>query len=306
MPMSKHNVQPVDPVLTQFMNDYSNELYVMDKVFPAVKVGTESGTYYTMTGKEKWLETHTRRAPGTKFARMNITPHSETYQCQEEGQEIPVDKRLQASSLDPFDPYRYSAQTVKDVILLRRERIISAIITNAAVFTNTAALAGITMWNNPNSDPIQEVLTRALTIRNGCGRLPNVLVMPLEVYNALMTNPAIIARLATTNTQVLTEEVLAQLFNIDKVLISRAVYNSAQEGQAVVGAPVMNDSVWLGYVSPNPSRMDPSAGYLIQKESFKAESYYEVQSDSDVVRARILESAEVVSIDTAFLLTNVV
>lgn len=306
MPLSRGNVQPVDPVLTAFINDYSNKEFVMDQVFPTVMVAAEAGTYFTMTGKEKWLETHTRRAPGAKFARMNIDPATGTYTCHEDGQEIPVDKRIQATALDPFDPYRYATQTVKDVVLLRRERIIAALITNAAVFTNTAALAGITMWNNANSDPINEVNTRKLTIRNGCGLVPNVMVLPLEVYLALTTNPAIVARLATNATQVLSETLLAQLFDIEKVLISRAVYNSAEEGQAVVGAPVMNDSVWLGYVSPSPSLTAPSAGYLIQKEGFRAESYYEVQSDSDVVRARILETPEVVSIDTAFLLTNVV
>jgi len=306
MPMGKHNVQPVDPVLTAFMNDYSNLEFVMDKVFPTVKVAVEAGTYYTMTGKEKWLETHTRRAPGAKFARMNVQPATGNYQTHEEGQEIPIDKRIQKTALDPFDPFKYAAQTVKDVILLRRERLVSAMITNAAVFTNTAALAGITMWNNANSDPIAEVNTRKLTIRNGCGRVPNVMVMPLEVYLALMTNPAIIARLATTNTQILSESILAQLFDIPKVLICRAIYNSAQEGQAVVGTPCMNDSVWLGVVPTSPSLMEPSAGYLIQSEGFRAESYYEVQSDSDVVRARINEDAEVCSIDTAFLLTNVV
>jgi len=306
MPLSRNNVQPVDPVLTAFMNDYSNEMFVMDKVFPVVSVGVESGTYYTMTGKEKWLETHTRRAPGAKFARMNIDPATGTYTTHEEGQEIAVDKRIQKTALDPFDPYRVAAQTVNDVIKLRRERIVAAILSNAAIFTNTNALAGITMWDDANSDPIAEVNTRKLTIRNGCGRAPNTIVMPWEVYLALTDHPVMINRLSLNNTQILSESIMADLFDIERVFITKAVYNSAQEGQAVVGTPVMGTNVWIGYVNPTPSLVDPSAGYLIQSEGFRAESYYEVQSDSDVVRARINETAEVVSIDTAHLITNVV
>jgi hypothetical protein len=61
---------------------------------------------------------------------------------------------------------------------------------------------------------------------------------------------------------------LAQLFELERYLGTRAVYDSAVEGETAVPAFACGKNAWLGYVAPNPSLIMPSAGYTFAWSEF--------------------------------------
>ena len=60
----------------------------------------------------------------------------------------------------------------------------------------------------------------------------------------------------------ITPQLLAEAFDVDKVLVSKAVYNSAQEGATDSFSFVVGNNALLCYAAPSPGLMVPSAGYI--------------------------------------------
>lgn len=104
-------------------------------------------------------------------------------------------------------------------------------------------------------------------MRQATGRTPNRLGLGINVFNALKVHPAILERVkfggTTANPANVTENVLAQLFGVDRIVIDQTVQNKAGLGQAAnmqfIGDP---NSFLLAYATDTPSIEEPSAGYI--------------------------------------------
>lgn len=311
MPLSKHNVQPVDPLLTQFVVQFAQEhgMFIGDKLFPTVPVSNESGTYYTFTSTKDFftLPDKTERAPGTPYGRGQLGVGTSTYATQEDGWEIPVDDRIQDNALPPYDPRRSAAENAAEVVLLRREKNIIDAITNTTTFASyTEALSGNTQWDDENSEPIDKMDSICETIRGNCGLWPNTVVMPWDVWLKLKEHPVIIDRIKVTNDKIVTVDLLARLFNVDRILLSQAAYNSAEEGQTVSLADMMSKKLFVGYVAPSPDLTRPSVGYTIQKHGFLAKTYREEKVNSEIARSYVNEVQKIVAAECGYLVTTVI
>lgn len=308
MSLNLKNSAPVDPVLTAFALDYSNDFFIGERVFPTVKVKNEGGTYFKFTNKEKFRVSKTRRAPGTSYARGDLTPTSDTYKCEEEGHEEAVDQRIIDNAQNPFDPLKSKTNICQDRILLAREKrvidFITDTITNFASYT--AALAGTNRWDNDNSEPVKKFNTYAETVRSNCGKWPNIVVLAYDVYIKLSEHPAILDRIKITQNKVSTEALIAELFHVDKILLARAKYNSAEEGQTPVLSDLMSKKIFLGWINSRPGIFEPSVGYNIQSKPFKVQRYPEIKTNSTIVRASVIESTELVAADCGYVVTTVI
>lgn len=312
MPLSKHNIQPVDPVLTQFMVDYINaeDSFIADRIFPVIPVANESGTYYTFTSSKDnfLLPTKTERAPGALYGRGQLSVSTGTYQTREDGWEFPVDRRLQENAIAPFDPYQNAIRKAGRIIALRREyNVISQITDTTTTFASyTAAVAADDRFDNADSDPIQYIDNIANTIRGNCGMAPNTMVMAWDVWIKVKNHPVILDVIKVTQDKIATPELLAKVFNVSKLYLYGAQYNSAQEGQTVSLTDLLTKKIFLGYVNSSPMIDEPSVGYTLQKEGFTADTYYEDQTRTDVARARVNEVHKIVAADCGYVLTTVI
>lgn len=306
--ISRSTVQIENPVLTQFAIDYVNAEFIGDRIFPKVPVAQESGTYYIFSGKDRFtVPPGIRRAPGAKFQRGTWSVSSGTFTCEEDAEEISVDKRLQKTANAPLDVFQAATEIATDHVLLRREKRILDSITNTTTWTSyTAALGVADRWDNVGSDPIATLITYSNVVRTNCGMFPNTMVIPLNVWQYLQNHDVVIDRLKNTDDKIVTEAVFGKLIGINNILISKSVYNSAQEGQTVSLAETMGKYCFLGYIEPRPALMRPSVGYVIESMPFKVENYFENQSDSDIVRARCVYDIEFTAMDCGYLLSTVI
>ena len=297
----------VDPVISNFMLKYRNEMLIADKVFPVVNTNAESGTYFIWDRAQMSLQP-TRRAAGAAYRRGALTATTGTYRCEEEGWEIAIDKRIQKQAVKPMDPVCDAAEAVSDVVLLRREFAVLNLISNGtgAFAAATAAVGAADRWDNPASDPIAQVNARAETIRTACGHRPNKMVISDDTWHALKEHVVLVDRISATKDQILTLNLLQELFDIETVLRASATRNTAEEGQPEVMADIMGTNLFLGYVTPSPSITKPSVGYTIQSQPFQGDSYYENQTKSDVVRGSLVETQEVTQATAGFVLTTII
>ncbi|MCU0296700.1 MAG: major capsid protein, partial [Candidatus Nanopelagicales bacterium] len=117
-------------------------------------------------------------------------------------------------------------------------------------------------WDEATSDPISDIADESVNIESKTGYLPNTLVLSPRVYNALRNNPAILDRIKYTQKGQITREMLASLFDLERVLVARGVQNTGpEEGTDAIDYIINTKGALLVYSAPSPSLQMPSGGY---------------------------------------------
>ena len=90
-------------------------------------------------------------------------------------------------------------------------------------------------FSNENSDPVEFIDTEKTSMHQETGRMPNRLALGVNVYNALKHHPAILERVkyggSTVNPAYVTENVLAQLFGVERLVVLNSIMNKAAMGE---------------------------------------------------------------------------
>ena len=141
-------------------------------------------------------------------------------------------------------------------------------------------------WSDyTNSTPIQDVtnIIRTIQLRSG-GFKPNVMVVGKEVRDSLVNHPTILARLnggaTVTNTALVTDAKLAEIFGVEDFLIMEAVQNTAAEGLTEANAFIGGKSVAFFYRPRAAGLMVPSAGYTFTWDDLENASGYGISIKS--------------------------
>jgi hypothetical protein len=122
-------------------------------------------------------------------------------------------------------------------------------------------------FDNANSDPIKFVDDLKTEMKREGRRMPNKLALGAETYIALKNNPAIIERIkysgSSANPAMVNQNVLAQLFGVEEVLVLESTYNTAKLGQETDMKYVCDPKgMLLCYTTKAPAIDEPSAGYI--------------------------------------------
>ena len=119
-----------------------------------------------------------------------------------------------------------------------------------------------TLWSAASgSDPIGNVQTGINTVLTNTGYKPNTMVMSYKVFSILKNHADIIDRYKYTSSASITEELLASVLGIDRVLVMGGIKNTAAEGASASYSQIGDRDACLLYVAPNAGIMAPSAGY---------------------------------------------
>ena len=120
-----------------------------------------------------------------------------------------------------------------------------------------------TLWDAANSTPIANIETAKNTVLTNTGYVPNTVIMSYKVFSALMDNADIVDRIKYTSQESVTEDLLARLFNVDRVLVMAGTYNTAANGATASYSQIGDKDVLVCYTPANPGLMVPSAGYTM-------------------------------------------
>jgi hypothetical protein len=121
---------------------------------------------------------------------------------------------------------------------------------------NKIVLSGTSQWTNGASTPIGDIEGGRQAIRRACGIYPNVMVLGPVAYAALKNNESITDRFK--NVDIITAEMLAKLFELDRVVEGKAV--TVDDAGAFVD--VWGNFAVLAYAPVSPGGMEePSFGY---------------------------------------------
>jgi hypothetical protein len=289
--------------------DQADDHFVAHQAFPVVPVEKDSDIY-TVYDQHDWMRDDAKiRAPGSppEYSGFNIT-NSNTYSCQryDLAKKIPDDIRDNADAIHNLD--RLTTQWLTKQLMIRREVAWCAdYFVTGKWGSNELDISGLAaQWDEALGVPIDNVDTGRKAILAGTGMEPNVLIVGYDTHLALKKNPQVIDRVKYVAGQSFNlaiaprkaaAQVLAEMFEVDKYLVSKAVYSSDAEGVSTeTYGMIASDNALLVYVPSSPSLMTPSAGYCFRSRKFggngrglRVKKWRNDECESDVIEVAYKE-----------------
>jgi hypothetical protein len=285
-----------------FLQDNAN--YIADKIFPPVPVEHQSDVYYTYTLGDFFRDEATLRADGTESAGGGFNLTTSAYFANVVAFHKDVGEQMRANADPAIDPEVDATKFVMQRMLIKKDRdFVSNYLANGVWGTDVTGTAGGTpgsstpaYWNDDaNGDPFTDIATGQTTILENTGFEPNVLLLSWPVYQALRKHPLVIDRIKYTtraDASKITPELLAGAFDVEKVVVSKAVYNSAAEGLTASMGFIANKDALLAYRAPAPGLMQPSAGYIFPWRGFTGLNSTGVRIKSYPIRSKAVDRVE--------------
>jgi len=271
MPQPSINSVHVDAILTNISVAYlqKQDNFIADKVFPIVPVDKKSDKFFVYTKNDWFRDEAQRRADATESAGSGYNLSTGTYSAEVYAFHKDVGDQTVANADAPLNPLREATEFVTQRLLLRRElQFVSDFFTTGVWADDVTGVAGspssgeTKQWSDyTSSDPIDDIEEAKSEVLSNTGMEPNTLVLGYEVFRQLKNHPDLVDRIKYTSSQTITQDMLARMFDLDRVLVAKAVKATNNEGASEAYSYAYGKAALLAHVAPNPGLMTPSAGY---------------------------------------------
>jgi hypothetical protein len=258
-PGDAHVNVPLTNISVAFLQ--SAQGFVADDVFPVVPVEQQSNLYYQFTKEDFFRDEAKLRAPATESAGGGFTLSTASYSANVEAFHSDIDDQLRANADSILSLDRAATELVTHKLMIRRERRwMSSFFTTGVWGTD---ITPGTLWSvSATADPRKDVETGKMAIQAATGFKPNTLVLGTRVLSALRYCQQIIDQFKYTSADSINTDMLAGFFDIDRIIVTGAVWTNAVEGNATQTTDFIGGKhALLCYSAPAPSLMAPSAGY---------------------------------------------
>jgi hypothetical protein len=224
---------PTDPQLTAIAIAYRNQSYIADQVLPRDTVGAQEFKWWVYPTAETFF------LPDTKVGRkgapneIDLTATETTSKTDDYGLDDPIPQSDIDNAPAGKDPVAHGVMQLTDYIMLDREKRTADLVFAAAQYpaANKVTLSGTSQWSDfTNSDPIGVIMTGL----DACLVRPNVITMGQEVWTKLSQHPKIQKAVHGNegDTGIARRRQVAELFEVDEVLVGQSRLNTAKKGQA--------------------------------------------------------------------------
>ena len=256
----------VDAVLTNMATRYVQSIsaFIASLVFPVVPVDKQSNKYRIWTKGDWFRDEAQLRPPATESVASGYNMSTDSYMADvwALAKMVADQDRVNADADVNLD--RGAVDFVTQRLLLRREiQWVADFFTTGKWATDKAVAS---QWSDyANSDPISDIEEGKAAILAGTGFEPNKITVGNDVWRYLKNHPDIIDRLgmggSSSETRVVTRQAVAAIFELEQVLVAKAVKATSAEGATVAMGMVHGKHALLSYSPPSPSVEVPSAGY---------------------------------------------
>lgn len=302
----------IDPVLSSVAQGYKHPGMVASALFPQVNVPLRGGKIITF-GKEDFMLYNAGRAPGENTKRVSFGYSAGDYALSDYSLEgtVPIENLQEGLNGPGIDHAALAINRVQAIMALRLEKQAADIACTAGSYAsaNKTTLTSTAQWSDYTgvSQPTRVIETAKEAVRAATGKVPNTIVMGAKVFSALKNHPVIIDRIKYTGRDVVTVELLAALFDVQRVLVGGAIYSN-DAGTAftdVWGKFVVVAYTELGSVADMGA---PSYGYTYNLNGYPLveEPYYDRNAKSWIYPVTRAEAPVLASASAGYLITTAV
>lgn len=265
--MTNAQARVIDPILTTVAKGYKNGRMVAEYLFPIVPVDQRGGQILEF-GKEDFELYNTARVPGADTKEVQFGHLGNPFALKQNRLigKVPFEHLQEANQVPGINLGTNAVRKTQNIILLSAEYAAAAIARNAANYAaaNKTALAGTSRWDDYASgisDPCADIDAGIEAIRAQIGVRANTVVLSPKAFKAAKRHPKIIDRIKYTGRDSVTLEMLAQLFDVERVVSGDAIYNAAGVMTDVWGKDVIVAYTEIATVDDGGV---PSFGYTYQ------------------------------------------
>jgi hypothetical protein len=289
----------VDQPLSNISQAVKNSELVADKVWPGVRVKKDSDKYFVYD-KSNLRPDDTDWGPKTTAKEVSWDVLQDSYSTERHGlQELVEDDEIQAAD-SPIQPLIDTTEILTEKMLIRREKRLVTFLSDLANYDADAqpVLAGATQWSDyasATSDPNGDISTARGIVFKKTFKKANLIVLPRLVYEKVREHPKIVDRIKYSQVGVVTTDLLAQLWDIENVVVAGSGENTAVEGAADVLAFIWPKHVFIGYVNPRPAKKNPSWGYRFESQPHMVDRWRDDPRKGEIVRVSSKDTFELVT-----------
>ena len=269
-----HVNRPLTNISVAYLQEAAGVEFVADRAFPAIPVENKSDLYWKYNRGDFNRDEMQKRGLSTESAGTGYNVEATgTYTCDVWALHKDVDDQIRANSDSPLSPDRDATIFLTNKALIRRENQWASQYFKHGVWTGelaggAAADSGhVVYWDTyASSNPITDIRAAKTQMRlNSGGFTANIGVFSRPVFDKMVDHPMFIDRTkygqTAPNPAMATRRIIAEILELEEVLVMDAVYNTAAEGAAESNAFIGGLSAALFYRPRNPGLMTPSAGY---------------------------------------------
>ena len=301
----------VDAVLTNLSLKYRNEAFIADMVLPIVKVRKRSDKFFVYDKKETYKLVDSSVGPKAQPNEVDWAVGTDNYSVNDYAlaDYVPIESIDNADT--PLQPRVDTNEFLNEWLMLDREVRVAKLVFAAATYAaaNKKDLAAA-KWGTDDDDPIANV-NEAI---NGCFLRANTLVFGHEAWEKFRMLPEVLdavkssTRHQDTPGGLAMQKEVAELFEVENVLVGRARYNSAKRGQAASYSRVWGKSVGAFHTAKNPGIRSITFGMSFQEMMKQTQTMLDPKrgaKGAEYIKVAYNCDEKLVAKDLGFLLYNV-
>lgn len=230
--MAQKRQFPVDPILTAIAIAYHNASLIADDLMFRINPLAKEEFKYTVYDLAEGFT-----VPDTKVGRRGATPEISfsgdevTASTEDYGLEDPIPQSDIDNSDERFSPVNRSVEQLTNLLNLDREVRVAnlAFSSDSYATNNTEALSAGDRFDDPDSDPLQ-ILEDA---KNTPVMTPNVITFGQAAWSAFRMHPKVVKAVHgnSGDSGMASQKQVAELLEVDKLLVGKALVNTARKGQ---------------------------------------------------------------------------
>lgn len=308
----------IDQLLSNVAMQYRPMNMIADLVAPVVPVGKQSDSFPVWSQADALRIEVDTRAPGFPARKITRDVSTDTYFAKNYALAVDLTledrENMDAAYIGELRAGR--ARFLKSKITLNWEKRLADKVTSGSNVGSYSTVASDWMDHaNGKSVPLDNMNTAIQNVQDSTGYKPNRCIMGELAWRHFRQHADVISILygnsGTGQPRYASREQVKALFEFDEFLVGGAYYNSAEEGQTGVIAPLWLDYVLVYYAPPSPSIEEPSFMYSFrwQKPAIPNMTIevhpFDSKTKSELVEIGYYQDEKITSANLGFLLTHV-
>lgn len=234
----------IKDAMTAFDVMMNQKRMIARQVFPIIDTEEQAGSYPKITIESMMKSADTARASGGNYNYTEFEFTDDTFATKENGITVKVDRRKK-SIYSNFGLELVAGKVAQSTVLINQERRVANLLLDTGTFTPDHSRVP---WATiATAKPLTDVEEQVQTLY-GNGIIANALIVSWKVFRNLRNTVQIIDRITSSGAgnpakpDDITLQMLAQVFDLQYVIVGGAQYNSAKEGQSATLSPIWSDS----------------------------------------------------------------
>ena len=245
-----------DAVLSNLSVQYKNGVMIWPYLMPVVKMSKRSDIYYVYTKADSFRLIDDSLGPTGMSNESTWSVSTDNYSVVDHGQADWLAQETIDNADNPLKPKIDTNEFLNLLLDIAQEKRVADIVFAAGSYPsgNKVTLSGNDQWGGSTDSPVDNVLTAVET----CFMRANTLAFGQDAWKKYRALPEVLdAVKGATRYQgspggLASPQEVISLFEVDRLFVGRAKYNSAQQGQTATYTNLWGKHMAALHIDPNP------------------------------------------------------